>query len=797
MPVYRRERALIVTFAGLGIDGALKTTCLPISTSTSALQPFVSVFPDAYRALISRDNGIPVIDVANQSVSPVRGDPQQGDLLVEIVIPDSEVELARYFAAVAARPVAYATQDFLPTQTVIQVGPGEVASSGIVSNSIIYWGREAFRVESVDTGADTITVVDETANGTRTVDGAVGVEGQFGTYIENHYGEQAGQQPPYNDSRIFLQNPFLKDREVVVWQSNAGLTPETKQSRYYLESVTWTNNQTSLEIRCRDVLAVVADQQVNSNVARYDAQMGHAARWPVPHPETTTDLSVAIRQMGIEYSLLARNEGSLFKIGELILWATVSDEWVVNDALEYGSGFLFLGDGVRQQAINGGPLPTAIDTSGSVEELISSNPAFYLPNRAGGSTSPYYSSTLGTEAIHPLDILRCHLGLIDSQLPGSWISILPVSDVDDEEIVRLRDTVYQGWTWLGLIQVCDGSSVGLLEWLTEKILRPLMASFTVDEGGRLTVRSILDLADTSLPEIDDEYILAGRAVGFDLEVGVDAIKASTAYRANGKPSISIFGTGAYQSRFTLTRDPQIVDLPAEGLISISEDASVYSAVVQRYSERLARLASLFRMRAQTVKLSILMEAQAQAGQYRLMRVRGLRDPATGLTTTDPEQRLGYITAVENDPRTGVAKITAILYPSLLKRIGPSAVVIEKIDDIEFKIAVDEYISPVETSGPYIGGYPYAPSSGGVVYADGQTFLAGDRVVIRDKYLARVSGIAAAVVSSYNVGTQIMKLVAPGFSGYGPNVDDVLTYADDDELTAIDDFAYFIVDAYVI
>ena len=793
--VWRSQIALIVTFAGLGKQTGQSISPLPLATSGVSLQPPGSVFDDAYRALIARDSGIPIIDVANNGVSPVRGDPQQGSLSVELVIPDSEPEVAAYFAATPSRPAVYAITNFGPTDTVIYVDPTELAASGIDADSIIYWGREAFRVEQVNLPLGIIVVVDEIPGGYRSTIGAVGVEGHFGTFIEEHLGEFASQRPPYNDSRIFLTSPFLKDREVMVWSTD-GSSPETVHSRYYLEGAVWTNDQTNLEVRARDVLAVLADQQVNSVIANYtfaDGVEGFAPRNLVPHPSSTSNFGIVSRVEQADASLICTAAGGLLAVGDLIVWAATY-AWSVADLTNFGIGTLYLGNSERLIALNGTPIPDAVSVSGGIFEVISSNPDFYGLNELGGSTSPYYSSTLGTEAVHPLDLLRCHLGTIDSNLPPVWRTKMPPSFIDDAAIVLLRDTVYRGWTWKGVIQVCDGSSEGLMAWLTRKFVRPLAASFTVDNSGRVTVRSLFDTADTTLPTIGDEAVMIGRGVSFDLEVGVDAIRATSGVLVDGTTTVTVFGTGAYQSSFGITRQTQVVDLEAEGLLSVVEFRDVTQAVIQRYAERLARMSALFRLKAQTVQLSVLMSAQAAAGQYRIMQIRGLREPETGLVAATPSLRLGYITAVENDPRLGTAKITAILYPTKANRIGASALVVSAADDENLVVELEYYIEPLDASGDYL----YGPSTGSLVKFDSQTFAVGDEIVVRDLHLDRVTD-SSTVVSVAGPNMVVTPLTtAGGGPAYVPVAGDIVTFADDGQWhTAQSNYAFFDLDQFGI
>lgn len=776
--VTNKTVGLAVTFAGLGERGT--QSILPLPLATADLRPSSGSVLLPYRVLIARDNGIPLIDVADQGVSPVRGDPQQGSLDLEIVIPPAEVEAAAYFAVNAARPVCYAIADFGPTDTIIQVAPAELAISGIVADSIIYWGREAFRVRSVDVLAGQIEIRDQIPGGTRSANGAVGVLGHFGTYIENHLGEDPNQNPPYSDSRIYLENPFLKDREICVWQSN-GEDPEVVQSTYYLDRANWVNDQTALEIGGRDTLALAAGCQFNSNITTF---------------EGNGNTSINISPMGNSYGITGGN----LQNGSVIPCTSLNFE---NSVINLGGGGLavFMGQVLHltpyagPSSVQGFVITNPIGLgalsgpmgSGEAQilEVISTNPNFYPLNALGVSSSPYYSSDLGAVAENPMDLLRCHLGTISSQLPPAWILPLPADQINDSEIAALGATVYQGQTWRGVLQVCDGATVGSLAWLTQKFLRPLGASFTTDSAGRLTVRSLFD-GRAPLSTVGDEAVLIGRSVSFDLEIGVDSIRASTARKITGEYLMRLFGQGAYLSQFQLTRDPQIVDWDAEGLLSAADLLSVAQFDLARYSERLARISALFRYRVQTVNLRVLMSANLAPGQFRQFQIRGLRAPSTGQVEDSPSLRFGYVVKVANDPRRWTANVTVILFAIVPARLGPSGETKAGGTPTVFDLAADEYVAPV----------PYYPAAGGSsVSLDARTFAVGDYVVLRSPSLevistvARISGIA---------GVQIT-LAAPGFGALTPADGDVLTLADLEQgpYSLANDFGFFDVSTFGI
>lgn len=776
--VTNKTVGLAVTFAGLGERGTQSILPLPIATAN--LRPSSGSVLLPYRVLIARDNGIPLIDVADQGVSPVRGDPQQGSLDLEIVIPPAEVEAAAYFAVNAARPVCYAIADFGPTDTIIQVAPAELAISGIVADSIIYWGREAFRVRSVDVLAGQIEIRDQIPGGTRSANGAVGVLGHFGTYIENHLGEDPNQNPPYSDSRIYLENPFLKDREICVWQSN-GEDPEVVQSTYYLDRANWVNDQTALEIGGRDTLALAAGCQFNSNVATYSAAI-RAILDPVGY--RGEDLRINIGTIILLTSGEPQEQSAIFAAGGGLIVFQGIVLWVKPSAVPAGvtaEGAFQVGAVAPLAAICG----PSQGGEAAIFEVISTNPNFYQLNDLGVSSSPYYSSDLGAVAENPMDLLRCHLGTISSQLPPAWILPLPADQINDSEIAALGATVYQGQTWRGILQVCDGATVGSLAWLTQKFLRPLGASFTTDSAGRLTVRSLFD-GRAPLSTVGDEAVLIGRSVSFDLEIGVDSIRASTARKITGEYLMRLFGQGAYLSQFQLTRDPQIVDWDAEGLLSAADLLSVAQFDLARYSERLARISALFRYRVQTVNLRVLMSANLAPGQFRQFQIRGLRAPSTGQVEDSPSLRFGYVVKVANDPRRWMANVTVILFAIVPARLGPSGETKAGGTPTVFDLAADEYVAPV----------PYYPAAGGSsVSLDARTFAVGDYVVLRSPSLAvltnvaRISGIA---------GVQIT-LAAPGFGGKTPADGEVLTLADLEQgpYSLANDFGFFDVSTFGI
>ena len=776
--VTQKTVGLAVTFAGLGEAGA--RSILPLPLATANLRPPTGSVLLPYRVLIARDGGIPLIDVADQGVSPVRGDPQQGSLDLELVIPPAEVEAAAYFAVNSARPACYAIADFGPNDTTIQVSPAELAISGIVENSIIYWGREAFRVDSVDVIAGRIYIVDAIPGGTRSANGAVGVLGQFGTYIENHYGENPAQLPPYSDSRIYLQNPFLKDREISVWQSD-GVNPEDLISTYYLDRATWTNDQTTLEIGARDTLALAAGVQFNSNISTFEAQGNSSvvfvevgSNFGVASGYLQDGSVIACTSLNFQNSVIQSGGGGLAVLNGQVLHLKPYDGPVNIQ------GFVVTNP-IGLSAISGPPG----GGEAQILEVISSNPDFYPLNDLGVSSSPYYSSDLGAVAVNPMDVLRCHLGTISSQLPPAWILPLPADQINDSEIEALGATVYQGQTWRGILQVCDGGSFPALGWLTSKILRPLGASFTTDNAGRLTVRSLFD-GRAPLSVVGDDTVLIGRGVSFDLEIGVDSIRASTARKITGEYLMRLFGQGAYQSQFQLTRDPQIVDWDAEGLLSAADLLSVAQFDLARYSERLARIAALFRYRVQTVNLRVLMTANLEPGQFRQFQIRGLRAPETGQVEDSPSLRFGYVVKVANDPRRWTASVTVILFAIAPARLGPSGETKGGGTAVQFDLAADVYLAPV----------PYVPRVGGSpVSLDSRTFEIDDSVVLRDPSLAVKSSIAVIL----SVAGPTITLKGSGFGAVVPADGDVLTLADIEQrpYPGADDFGFFDVSTFGI
>jgi len=769
----------LVTIGGLGEYGT--NSIYPLAFASSlAMQPAGS--PYVYRARVALEtvtttgnpHTVSRITTPSSSVSPVRGDPEQGTFSFELVLDDADEELCAWFAPADVLPVANAIADFGPTDVVIQVAPGQVAASGIVANSIIYWDREAFRVEVVDAGADTIKVMDLIPGGSRTGDGAIGRLGQIGTYMEQHYGRTDGEQPPYRDSRIFLRPPAIRDVPVQVLASLNGAAEDTIAFGW-IESVAFNADGGTVEVVARGPLAALSDQKVNSSVPAFNWQSG----WFVDGRDFGGEsFVVRVAVDDPTSSALLTNGGGLIRFGDSIYYVT-GTAWYPNSS---AWSFTFTYSNALGALSTGYRISIAAGTVGS--EVLATNPAYYTDP----TLSPFYDPDAAEIPTNPIHILRQFLGTKPSQLPVTWRAFIPAAAVNDDDLVRLAETVYSGWDWRGVLVVCDGTSESFLEFLTRTFARPLGASFAADSAGRFTMRSLWDQADTSAPEIDGAYPLDGRGVGFDLEAMTDALRVTTAINAAGEPMATVFGAGAYRSRFTISRATNVVDMTADGLMPLPDFAGVQMLAIQAYGARLARLAAMFRLRPQIVTLRLLMTADVQPGQFRRFAITGLRSPITGRLEVTPSSRIGLVVSVANDYRFAMATVDVLMFATRYKRIGPAARVASGGDDEDVNVDAFTYVAPTP--------YNYAPDSGGSVSEDAETFVVGDVVVCRDSHLEVLTD--PTVVSAVSAG---VVTVTPGFTDpgggptYVPVAGDVLTYADLGDCVEAQtaEFAFFGVD----
>ena len=186
--------------------------------------------------------------------------------------------------------------------------------------------------------------------------------------------------------------------------------------------------------------------------------------------------------------------------------------------------------------------------------------------------------------------------------------------------------------------------------------------------------------------------------------------------------------------------------------------------------------------------SVTMGAGLVAGQFRLFRIRGLRDPSTGqypLIDDVPPVRWGLVVSVANDPRYGTASVQIILFAAITPRIGPAAECSGVGDPETFETVSTVYVAPV----PYASGAP-----AGTVSTDVETFNVGDAVVVRGEHLELkstptiITGISGTSITVFPL---LHEALAPAVL-YTPVAGDVLTFANYAAATdaQLADYAYF-------
>ena len=789
MTTTRTTLGFVVSFGGLAREGTSDLYGIPITHDVG--KPASSVFECPYvdAMTVQRVNGQTVPDLAfgASTVSPMRGDPSRSTLRMTIVlgrtILDTYPEIARYFMARDRVAVARLATPLAPTDTTMQVKPGGgaiIAAAIAAGRDVLHINRETLRAVSV-TG-DTVYLSDDLPGGrTRSGDGVVGGDGLFDTLLDYHATASPGVLP-YPDDEVFIDPPFLRDREVVLRLTQDG-GQELVIGRYWLESVATIADGGAVEIVARDLLRVLWEAPMNDRAVRYTVRSASAYMYSDPSEfdafsDQTDVATIGGASVGLS-SIWSSSKYVLDQtLGAIGVWGCVQIEdrvFAVTDAGPGGDVGISIKGDTRALPMSKDALPTSVQLIGeSGFEVLISHPEVYTTPWG----SPFYDSDAGAVAVHPLDLLRQFLGTKPSLLPPQWRVTLPASAVDDAELVRLRDGIFAGWRAPGIVAFGDGEAVEAGPWLTTTLLRPLGLSFAISSQGLLTVRAIADSGYVSAADIDSAYILTGRAYHPDFEATADAIEAKTAMKADGKPSLIIHAAGAIQRRQSLTRTRNVITLDAGALFSAVDGPTNRTDAALRYAISLGRIGALFRRTATVFEGAVLATASVVAGTYRVMEIYGLRDATTGLLETTPSRVRLYIYRADTDLRFGVTQIAGVIVPwTRQTKIGPAGAIVS-VSTVDVTLEVDAYIAPL-VGGVYVYGVDGSPSAS----VDADTFAVGDFVVARDARMVRLTDPEEVVGIAGSVITLGSTLKLTGGGPYVPTAGDVLTYARHPDCTA--------------
>lgn len=804
------ELGYVVTFGGLARSLQPDTAGIPFASDT--FQPSSSVFESPYVGAMAsvRMGGalVPDVTIPTDVVSPLRGDPSRGQFSVRIVLSqqlaDDYPEVQRYFMQRTRKPVAQLAADVLPTDTEITLKPGGgavIAAAIVAGKDVLYINREAFRAVEVD--GDVVTIQDALPDGrTRSADGVRGGAGLYATTLDTHRIRRDGVLP-YEDDQVYVDSPFLRDREMVVYRVTRlqSFGSEVPVGRYWIESVEPIANGTAINVVGRDLLRVLWDIQLNDLAVRYTCLTASPYIYADPSSFTigsdATDWETT-HGPGIGRSSIWSVPKSEFDPVPQI-WGHVQAEDRVYEVFAAspvsGTGIVAVGNCVSLP-VSKDSMQTPIQLVGNeFYEVLLSDPAAY-PSPSG---SPLYDPNTGEVAVHPLDILRCVLGTRPSMLPSQWqagaVIGITAEAIDDAEIVRLRDGIFAGITAPGIVAFGDGKSVPAGKWITEKLLRPIGCSLGINASGQLTVRALEDSGLDAAEVVDSSTMTYGRDYRVDFDAQTDAIVAETARKADGKATLKIYAAGAVQHRFNLTRSQNVVTIDAECMSALSAGETNRSQRMQRYAARLGRIAAFMRLGTQVLTGTALATADLSVGTTRRLSIYGLRNADTGAIETTPSTIRILIFSLQTDWRFGIQRFSALMLPwERQTKIGPAARVTGG-DDTTVEVAHDTYIAPLNASGVY----SYGIDGSATADSDCETFEAGDFIIARSSRLVPLTDPSEVQTIGTDAITVATPLTLVGGGAYVPAAGDVITYARRPDCTErqTDLVAFFDADTYTL
>lgn len=748
-----RQQTFVVAFAGLMARSG--TSVSPIPIATRQFQRSQSLFDAPYLAAISHGNGI---TWGGSSVEFISGLPRQERMVVRIQANDHRwPEIVEYFLGGAADALTEVATQFDPGDTSLEVESGAGAFWSDYAFASV--GRSMYRVtgESSDVltlAADSWSPTDGVITGGLAL-ASTGGYGHGGTRVFGVSPVSDTDVPPFRDTQVYGRSQFVRGREVWLYRKDSGPVPETLIGRYLVDRVRTEGNGSEIVVECIDMLSVLAESEFNRRPQSYVV-----TEWPqgltiFRGPYSPSSIRVGLRKLDTgdgEFNPLWGELDQLTAVLQIGKSVVVTDGWTcgARDALAQFEppGGRFGSDTIPEVLIG----ETAF-------EILVSDPL------TGEANHPFYDSATTSILTHPLDLLRAHLGLA-GQLPSQWLVDLPPDAIDDSEIRRLRDTIYAGIEWPGILLGVDGEPAKVLETLQKLYLQPLGASLGVDAVGRLTVRSIFD-ASRAAVDLDSADDLGQRDMTPDFDIVADQVMTSAGIGASGRPRLAVATREAVMREWYPYRSAR-VQIDAHGLWSPDREvpADVFDlASIRIYRNRiLTRLAQYLRNPPKIVNLSFTAAKDVSPGLTYTVELPGLRVGEGGAVDETGEADV----IVLRESRTLTTRDVKGYIRSRYGLISASAEVTDQDGDT---LTLDSFrfIKPLDGDGEY-----KAPNA--VVEQDVETFAVGQRIALRTK---RMVIKALATIDSIDAGNSAFTL-ADFSTSYTYDPGDIVTLAPYDD-----------------
>lgn len=797
----------IVQVAGLGRDGLTSSNsttrerieAMALATASANAQPSGSIC-DEWQPLIVPGS----ISMGEMSFGPLTGKVASSTLSLAITLRDDRPEVGRFFLA----PVR-AKQPILLMNRGEEIAPGDtsaafstiepgvsLASLGVAEGSILYNGREALRVASVNDTTDTITFFDQLPDpasaGTVPKSGGVALQrGQIGTYLSTHTASAVDDLPPFADNRWFDVSPFCAGREVRLLRYDGESASETVWWRGMIDGEpTLASDGVTLTIKCCDIFQALKDAQINTKGGR-----GVGSRAFNRGRESGTKMW--------KFQRPVRNQDSLYRtpaIGTEVVYQVGSS--VVAGVYEFVDGrdeplgsLISVKSGA---AAFGGELLDAVnantpgpDTKRINELLVSdpldgTSPALDTPIMAAANHPLYctdlpdrtdISTTRNAIVDHPVMLALAFMrGLTCPNLPDHWTVPIPTEYLDVESFTELAYTSSYGEIdqWPGMVIGKDGKPIKFWKFVTEQLLSGLGIGLAYGDpddgkGGQIVVKSLFAGNANIEGSVTLSQLVAGRGATIQTRLAADNLVVNSGQGIGDSPRFISILSALYNESF-FPYDTGNVELSTPGLVHPDDETDLdQSRRVDFLIGLYRQFADLLRTPLVTVRRTVTADKLLYPGQWVTISNTGGIDPATGTTETlTTATALGIVIKVTPD-LSGALDQTVELYllPFGLSRIGPAGEV-DTATTSTVTLLAAEFLGPVS---------PYAPADGISVTTDAGGFEAGQKVLLLNSALEKVTQVEKISSISSNVVTITGTWTATGGGAYSPNAGDILTLAD--------------------
>lgn len=825
-----KQYTWIVQVAGLARDGLTSSNsttrerveAMAITSASADAQPSGTIC-DVYQPYMRPQS----LRMGEMTFGPITGKTASSSVSFDLILSPDRPEIGRFFLAPqrSKRPILQInsgqTLDVDENSarfTPIDDPSATLASLGVQEGSILYNGREALRVASVNDTTDEITFVnaipagDDTA-GTQTKTG-FGIalrRGQCGTYIESHIAIEDGDEPPFVDARWFDASPFVTGREVRILRYDGESARETVWWRGVIDGEpTLAQDGITLTVKCVDIFQALKNAKINTR-----ASVGRAVNAIQTVAEGAPLYTVILdRPWQDTRDALYRSDiagrGAVYQFGKSVIAAEI---------VQPVTGYAEIRSGIS--AFGGDPLDvststTARSTDVKLYELLVSDPL--------DGTSPAVSQGVISAANHPLyctdlpdrsDLSATRSAIVDHpilialalmrgltcpNLPDHWTIPVPTEFLDVDSFTTLAYETYERIdAWPGMVAGKDGKPIKAWEFINEELLNGLGVGLAYGDpsegkGGQVVVRSLFGGNANLADEVTLSAINAGRGATIQTRLTADSLIVRSGQGIGDAPRFTSVSGSLFRTRF-FPYDDDNIDLRAPGLIH-PDDPSTGAAVAS--IDRVNFLAGIYRQFADllrtplvTVSRRVTSDRLLYPGQWLLLSDTGGIDQTTGgRVTATAATTLAIVVSVRVELEAALDQTVQLyLLPFGLSRIGPAG-------EVASGTSSTVVLEQATFRGPVS---PYEPTSGISITRDAAAFEVGQKVVLLDSTLAKVTQVEEIQSVSSNTVNIVGTWTATGGGSYSPQGGDILTLADYSDSEADEQalYAYVLQDTWTL